>query len=113
MVRRTKKVGISGRYGPRYGVKIRRRVSKLEMRQKQNHTCPECQYQAVRRISTGIWKCHHCSHTFAGGAYLPTTAVGESRREAIRVSESKIATTKAIENTTSDKKSKAKIKDEK
>jgi large subunit ribosomal protein L37Ae len=110
MVRRTKKVGISGRYGPRYGVKIRRRVSKLEIRQKQNHTCPECQYQAVKRISTGIWKCHHCGHKFAGGAYLPTTAVGESRRESIRVSETKITTPKSNKKTGSDDSLKTKDK---
>jgi large subunit ribosomal protein L37Ae len=113
MVRRTKKVGISGRYGARYGVKIRRRVSKLEMRQKQNHTCPECQYQAVKRIGTGIWKCNHCGHKFAGGAYLPTTAVGESRREAIRVSESKLALSKPTQKTVSDDSSKTKDKVEK
>jgi large subunit ribosomal protein L37Ae len=111
MVRRTKKVGTSGRFGPRYGVKIRRRVGKLEMRQKQNHTCPECQYQAVKRISTGIWKCHHCGHKFAGGAYLPTTTVGESRREAIKVSELKIASAKLIQIPASDESPKPKDKE--
>lgn len=87
MSRRTKKVGISGKYGPRYGVKIRKRVSDLETRQKQKHTCPQCHYQAVGRISTGIWTCKHCGYTFTGGAYLPSTAAAETRMETIRSSQ--------------------------
>jgi large subunit ribosomal protein L37Ae len=86
MVRRTKKVGISGKFGPRYGVKLRRRVSELGARQKQNHQCPECHYRAVKRVSTGIWRCNHCGYTFTGGAYLPKTAVGESRLETLKIS---------------------------
>ena len=85
MVRRTKKVGISGKFGPRYGVKLRRRISSIESRQKKKHQCPECHYKAVKRISTGIWQCKHCNFTFSGGAYLPATAVGESRKEALRI----------------------------
>ena len=85
MVRRTKKVGLSGKYGPRYGVKLRRRISSIESRQKKKHQCPRCHYKAVKRISTGIWKCKHCDYTFSGGAYVPTTVVGESRREALRI----------------------------
>jgi len=95
MARRTKKVGISGRYGPRYGVKIRRRVNELEIRQKQNHACPECHYKAVKRVSTGIWKCNHCNHTFTGGAYLPTTAVAASRMEPFRVQKERAKILKA------------------
>jgi large subunit ribosomal protein L37Ae len=84
MTRRTKKVGTSGRLGPRYGVKIRRRLGSLEARQKKKHVCPECKYTAVKRRSTGIWNCRHCGYTFAGGAYLPNTAVGTSRLESLQ-----------------------------
>jgi large subunit ribosomal protein L37Ae len=86
MTRRTKKVGVSGKFGARYGVKIRRRVNALEIRQKKDHACPRCQYNAVKRVSTGIWSCRHCNYTFTGGAYLPTTASGESRLESIKTS---------------------------
>jgi large subunit ribosomal protein L37Ae len=84
MTRRTKKVGSSGRFGPRYGVKLRRRISTLESRQKKKHICPDCNYTAVKRVSTGIWECKHCGYTFTGGAYLPKTAVGESRLESLQ-----------------------------
>ena len=84
MSRRTKKVGTSGRFGPRYGIKIRRKISTLEVRQKKRHVCPQCNYSAVKRVSTGIWNCRHCGYTFAGGAYLPSTAVGESRIVSIK-----------------------------
>jgi large subunit ribosomal protein L37Ae len=84
MTRRTKKVGSSGRFGPRYGVKLRRRISVLESKQNKKHTCPDCKYPSVKRVSTGIWACNHCGYTFTGGAYLPSTAVGESKLESLR-----------------------------
>ncbi|MBP1912256.1 large subunit ribosomal protein L37Ae [Thermococcus stetteri] len=74
---RTTKVGSAGRLGPRYGLKIRRRVAAVEARMKQKHVCPVCGRRAVRRISTGIWQCQKCGATFAGGAYLPTTPAGK------------------------------------
>ncbi|MEK6810371.1 MAG: 50S ribosomal protein L37ae [Candidatus Thermoplasmatota archaeon] len=77
MARRTKKVGSVGRFGPHYGVKIRRRILEVETVQKATHPCPRCQAIAVRRSSTGVWRCRRCGHTFAGGAYRPivTTTV--------------------------------------
>jgi len=71
MTRRTKKVGISGRYGTRYGVKIRKQINNIERQQKKLHPCPRCQYEKVKRISTAIWQCSHCNLTFASGAYIP------------------------------------------
>ncbi len=76
MGRRTKKVGITGRFGARYGTTIRKRVKKIEDRMKQRHKCPECQTKAVKRVSVGIWKCRKCDFTFSGGAYVPETSEG-------------------------------------
>jgi len=73
MSKGTKKVGITGRYGARYGVKIRNLIRDIETKSKQSSTCPRCQYDSVKRKDTGIWKCRHCGYTFAGGAYLPRT----------------------------------------
>ena len=57
----TKKVGSTGRFGPRYGVSVRRRLGAVEKKQTN-----------VKRISTGIYKCNSCDYQFASGAYYPT-----------------------------------------
>jgi large subunit ribosomal protein L37Ae len=38
----------------------------------------------VNRVSAGVWKCKKCGRTFAGGAYLPITAVGKSIKRTVR-----------------------------
>ncbi|MFX1565820.1 MAG: 50S ribosomal protein L37ae [Promethearchaeota archaeon] len=70
---RTKKAGTAGRFGARYGVTLRQRVAKIESNMKIKHKCPSCQTKAVHRVSTGIWRCRKCGHTFTGGAYIPAT----------------------------------------
>ncbi len=52
MAKSTEKVGSSGRFGTRYGVVVRNRVS---------------------RVSSGIWECSKCNVKFAAGAYSPTS----------------------------------------
>lgn len=73
MAKRTKKAKSVGRFGARYGVRIRRRVREVEARQKVDHACPSCGAIRVSRTDTGIWSCRKCAYTFAGGAYLPET----------------------------------------
>ncbi len=63
----------AGRFGPRYGRFIRKRVVEVEEVQKATHTCPRCDQKAVKRKGTGIWECRKCSFKFAGGAYVPQT----------------------------------------
>ncbi len=68
----TKKVGITGRFGPRYGLRIRRRVKKIEEKQKSKHECPYChKHNALIRLSSGIWECKKCKKKFTGKSYLP------------------------------------------
>jgi large subunit ribosomal protein L37Ae len=71
MTRRTKKVGVAGRYGPRYGVRIRKQVSTVVSAKNKSYECPRCKHVSVRRVSTGIWRCRRCDLKFAGGAYSP------------------------------------------
>lgn len=73
MSRRTKKVGSSGRFGPRYGVSVKKRIKNLEANQKKGHDCPRCHYKKVHRVFSGVWECSRCGNTFAGGAYTPMT----------------------------------------
>ena len=72
MSQRTKKVGSTGRFGPRYGVSVRRRIGTVEKKQRQKHECPSCSKINVKRISTGIFKCSSCEYQYASGAYYPT-----------------------------------------
>jgi large subunit ribosomal protein L37Ae len=67
----TKIVGSAGRFGPRYGKKIRKLVSEIEKLQKKRHSCPKCKMPYVKRISTGIYYCKKCKTKFAGRAYYP------------------------------------------
>ena len=72
-----KKLGPVARYGPRYGRKLKRVVKDIEVIQRQKHTCPFCERNTIKRLAAGIWSCKKCKTKFAGGAYTPTSAVGE------------------------------------
>ena len=73
MAKGTKKVGITGRYGPRYGVKIRKQIKSISRHRAHAQRCPECQADAVKRVASGIWKCNHCNLKFAASAYSVRT----------------------------------------
>lgn len=84
---RTKKAGWTGRYGPRYGSTVRKRVRLIMEKMKgRNLKCPRCEtVGSVFRESTGIWYCRKCSARFTGGAYYTETPRGtESLRIAKR-----------------------------
>lgn len=42
MAKRTKKVGIVGKYGTRYGSAIRKILKKFELQQHARYVCPSC-----------------------------------------------------------------------
>ena len=75
MARRTKKVGVAGKFGPRYGVKSRRIYADIMNKKNKKYPCPRCNYVAVRRTDTAVWVCKHCGYKFAGGAYVPRTSI--------------------------------------
>jgi large subunit ribosomal protein L37Ae len=70
---KTKKVGLTGRFGARYGRGVKVAFEKIERKQKTTYVCPSCKKTSVERVSTGIWQCKKCSAKFAGGAYSLTT----------------------------------------
>jgi large subunit ribosomal protein L37Ae len=67
---RTKKAMSAGRYGARYGTKVRQRIIGVESG-KGSYSCPRCLKPGVKRISAGIWECRKCGLKFAGKAYKP------------------------------------------
>ena len=71
MAKRTKKVGSSGRFQARYGVRARSILRNIEIQQKRKHKCPSCGHDKLERTDTSIWQCKKCGSKFAGGAYLP------------------------------------------
>jgi len=74
MARRTRVVGIAGRYGARYGSTLRKKIRDILQKRYAPHVCPFCGAKGtVYRISTGIWSCRKCGAKWAGGAYVPRT----------------------------------------
>jgi len=69
MTKRTKKVGVTGKYGTRYGASLRKQVKKIEISQHAKYTCSFCGKDSVKRESVGIWKCRSCKKQIAGGAW--------------------------------------------
>ena len=65
----TKKVGTTGRFGARYGRKIRQRVADIEVKLRAKHKCPYCKKLKVKRLAAGIWYCRSCKNKFTGKAY--------------------------------------------
>ncbi|CAI4846755.1 AGK_G0056640.mRNA.1.CDS.1 [Saccharomyces cerevisiae] len=82
--KRTKKVGITGKYGVRYGSSLRRQVKKLEIQQHARYDCSFCGKKTVKRGAAGIWTCSCCKKTVAGGAYTVSTAAAATVRSTIR-----------------------------
>merc|ERR1712235_176354 len=86
MSKRTKKVGITGKYGTRYGASLRKTVKKMEITQHAKYACTFCGKDNMKRKAVGIWKCgtKNCSITVAGGAWNYSTVTAASVRSAIR-----------------------------
>lgn len=74
MGKRTKKVGITGKYGTRYGSTLRKLVRKIEVSQHSTYRCVFCGKDSVKRTCVGIWNCGSCKKVIAGGAYTLSTA---------------------------------------
>lgn len=69
----TKKVKSTGRFGARYGIKLRKRVREIEEQQKSKQTCPYCNKKgSVKRLSFGVWECKKCGSKFTSKAYMVT-----------------------------------------
>ena len=85
---KTKKVGITGKYGARYGSVLRKRTRVILTKMKSKAIkCPKCETKgSVQRVSTGIWYCKKCNAKFTGGAYYIETPRGA---ESFRVSKRK------------------------
>merc|ERR1712054_3538 len=84
MTKRTKKVGVTGKYGTRYGASLRKQVKKMEITQHAKYTCTFCGKVTVRRQAVGIWDCKGCKRVVAGGAYTVSTPAAAATRSTLR-----------------------------
>jgi len=69
MTTKSRKTKSAGRFGARYGKKVRDKLVKTESKQRIKQTCPFCQRPGVKRLSKGIWKCSKCDKKFASDTY--------------------------------------------
>jgi len=82
--KRTKKMGPARGLGARYGATVRKRYIKIVSGLRKVYKCPKCGFKSVRRKSVGVWTCRKCGFTFAGGAYTPTTKLGDIARRSAK-----------------------------
>ncbi len=66
---KTKKVKAAGRYGVRYGRKVRNKIAGIEFLQRKKQKCIFCGGTA-KRLSKGIWLCKKCKRKFASHTYI-------------------------------------------
>jgi large subunit ribosomal protein L37Ae len=78
--KKRKNIGLRGRGG----ATLRRRYERIMNSLNTYHRCPSCASLSVKRESVGLWGCRKCGYTFAGGAYVPSTKLGQTSRR-IRV----------------------------
>ena len=83
MGKRTKKVGITGKYGTRYGSTLRKLMRKIEVSQHSTYRCAFCGKDSVKRSCAGIWNCKSCRKVVAGCAYSLSTASAVTVRSTI------------------------------
>ncbi|TCD71858.1 60S ribosomal protein L43 [Steccherinum ochraceum] len=82
--KRTRKVGVTGKYGVRYGASLRKQVKKMEITQHARYTCTFCGKDSVKRQAVGIWHCKSCKKVVAGGAWTVSTTAAATVRSTVR-----------------------------
>ena len=66
---KTKKVKAAGRFGARYGRRVRTKIAEIESVQRKKQRCMFCDGVA-KRLAKGIWQCNKCGKKFAGHVYF-------------------------------------------
>ena len=69
MTTKSKKTKSAGRFGARYGKKVKDKLVKVEVKQRVKQKCPFCKKLGVKRVSKGIWNCKKCGKKFASNTY--------------------------------------------
>ena len=64
-----KKAKAAGRFGARYGKKVRANLNSIENKQRIKQTCPYCEKSGVKSLSKGVWFCKKCGKKFASRVF--------------------------------------------
>lgn len=71
MTKKTQKVGVTGKFGTRYGSALRKISRKFEVSKHASYLCNFCGKTSLKRDTIGIWSCKSCKVSVAGGAWEP------------------------------------------
>ncbi|MBS7625723.1 hypothetical protein KEJ51_01580 [Candidatus Bathyarchaeota archaeon] len=77
------KTSLGGGLSTRYGTAPRRVYVEILTQLRRRHECPRCRAMAVKRLSVGLWQCRKCGNQFTGGAYTPSTKIGEVSKRSV------------------------------
>lgn len=69
MATKLKKTKSAGRFGAKFGRKVRAKFVSVESKQRKKQKCPFCEKKSVKRISKGIWQCSKCGKKFASDVF--------------------------------------------
>jgi large subunit ribosomal protein L37Ae len=69
MTAKKKKIKAFGKFGPGYGIRVRKKYNKIESQQRTSQPSPFHSGSRAKRIAAGIWKCLKTGKIFAGDAY--------------------------------------------
>jgi large subunit ribosomal protein L37Ae len=70
MPSKQKKSMSAGRFGARYGAKVRANFVIVEKKQRLKQACIFCKKKGVKRLSKGIWECSKCGKKFASDVFF-------------------------------------------
>merc|ERR1712061_526016 len=79
MAKRTKKVGITGKFGVRYGSSLRKISKKFEVSQHMRYMAPSGK-MTLKRTCVGIWQDKKSGFKMAGAAWTPTSLVAQAAK---------------------------------
>lgn len=69
----TKKIGVAGKFGSKYGATIKERYKEVASKQAKKQQCPYCKKYKSKRLAKGLWRCKSCGKKFTAHAYYLKT----------------------------------------
>jgi large subunit ribosomal protein L37Ae len=70
MTSKSKKTKSAGRFGARYGRRVKTELVEIEKKQRVKQKCPFCDKKRIKRLSKGIWQCKKCGKKVASHTYF-------------------------------------------